>query len=635
MNHFTLALFAALLLLPLAAAAQTRYAFGAALSGTNEVPPNGSPARGYVTVVYVDNPGSTPDDLVVRGGFEGLQTNYTMSHLHEAPAGVNGPVVQGLTATLEGDNQSGEWQEASNTYPAPAGFLAKLQAGNIYTNVHSVGLSGGEIRGQLRAAPLVDGDLSDDQYRTLAFKLNSNAGFGPDLDVTRLYYYSDLQAEVLYVGVVGALNTASSDGIGLWLDFSELAGRPAGTVLGGVPNAGHFMGAQPDSSYTADFEVDYAFAINPGGGTSSVFFDVVKYVGTTQADYLGSTDQSGTLAVGPTDDTDNSGGPAFFSAVAFAFDNSGGAGTGLEFAIPFADLGIDGGASERLSAFAFGVSSSAYFSDVTAPGNVTAGNLGFSPDFDANLTSAACACPNPSTPIGVGPYHADGALGATPTFDLVAFNVTPLTVAAGGSITFRYTVSNNTPNAASGQLFFTATGGSQGVIQSGTLGGNTTVGPLQFVQQIPATAPPGTYTYTLKIGQFPSVAVDQVAFTITVTPAPRQSASSATTEWTVTGAQPWSPEASAGAGSTADGVAVHPNPFTDRTTLAFALDARTDVTLTVYDVRGREVARLVDGPLEAGTHEADFDASSLPSGVYLYRLTAGSTVRTGRLTVLR
>ncbi len=78
-----------------------------------------------------------------------------------------------------------------------------------------------------------------------------------------------------------------------------------------------------------------------------------------------------------------------------------------------------------------------------------------------------------------------------------------------------------------------------------------------------------------------------------------------------------------------------PNPFASATAVRFGLPGRADVTLAVYDALGREVARLADGPAEAGWHSASFDASRLPSGVYVVRLTAGSSVRTQRVTVLR
>ncbi len=55
----------------------------------------------------------------------------------------------------------------------------------------------------------------------------------------------------------------------------------------------------------------------------------------------------------------------------------------------------------------------------------------------------------------------------------------------------------------------------------------------------------------------------------------------------------------------------------------------------VYDVTGREVARLVDGPMEAGTHRVTFDASRLPSGLYLYRVVAGRVVQHGKMLLLK
>ena len=93
--------------------------------------------------------------------------------------------------------------------------------------------------------------------------------------------------------------------------------------------------------------------------------------------------------------------------------------------------------------------------------------------------------------------------------------------------------------------------------------------------------------------------------------------------------------AAAAAQANAGGVAAQPNPFASQTRLTFTLAAADEVRLAVYDVRGREVAVLVDGWTAAGTHEAVFDAAGLPSGVYVYRLQAGERMGTGRLTVLR
>lgn len=77
-----------------------------------------------------------------------------------------------------------------------------------------------------------------------------------------------------------------------------------------------------------------------------------------------------------------------------------------------------------------------------------------------------------------------------------------------------------------------------------------------------------------------------------------------------------------------------PNPFQQATTLSYTLDRPGPVRLAVYNLLGQEVARLVEGARAAGIHAATFDASALPSGVYLVRLEAAGQVRT-RLVMLQ
>jgi hypothetical protein len=68
-----------------------------------------------------------------------------------------------------------------------------------------------------------------------------------------------------------------------------------------------------------------------------------------------------------------------------------------------------------------------------------------------------------------------------------------------------------------------------------------------------------------------------------------------------------------------------PNPFNPVTTIEFELAQPSVVTLKVYNLLGAEVASLIQGQaLDEGAQSVDFDASSLPSGVYLYRITARS-----------
>lgn len=94
-------------------------------------------------------------------------------------------------------------------------------------------------------------------------------------------------------------------------------------------------------------------------------------------------------------------------------------------------------------------------------------------------------------------------------------------------------------------------------------------------------------------------------------------------------------DAATSASSTATTIGVSPNPFASRTTISFDVDEATDVRLVVYDVLGREVAVLADGPVESGTHAATFDARGLAAGIYVYHLMVGNKVQTGRMTLAR
>jgi len=83
------------------------------------------------------------------------------------------------------------------------------------------------------------------------------------------------------------------------------------------------------------------------------------------------------------------------------------------------------------------------------------------------------------------------------------------------------------------------------------------------------------------------------------------------------------------------GLSVSPNPFNPSTAVSYELRASSYVSLRAYDTSGREVATLVDGWKKAGVHEVTFDASGLPSGIYLARLTAGDVTQVQKLVLLK
>lgn len=79
----------------------------------------------------------------------------------------------------------------------------------------------------------------------------------------------------------------------------------------------------------------------------------------------------------------------------------------------------------------------------------------------------------------------------------------------------------------------------------------------------------------------------------------------------------------------------HPNPFNPSTRIAFHLDHAGPVLLTVHDLAGREVDRLVSGSLAAGRHVVEWAPRRLASGTYLYRLVTGQKVLTRSCTLLK
>ena len=66
----------------------------------------------------------------------------------------------------------------------------------------------------------------------------------------------------------------------------------------------------------------------------------------------------------------------------------------------------------------------------------------------------------------------------------------------------------------------------------------------------------------------------------------------------------------------------YPNPFNPSTMINFSLAADSKVSLSVFDVLGQEVANLISGNLASGSHEINFNASNVNSGVYFYRIDA-------------
>jgi len=79
----------------------------------------------------------------------------------------------------------------------------------------------------------------------------------------------------------------------------------------------------------------------------------------------------------------------------------------------------------------------------------------------------------------------------------------------------------------------------------------------------------------------------------------------------------------------------YPNPFNPSTKIKFAVPVETEVRLNVYNTLGQQVAEIFNGRLKEGYHEVDFNAGSLTSGIYFYRLEADKFVDVKKMIVIK
>jgi hypothetical protein len=79
----------------------------------------------------------------------------------------------------------------------------------------------------------------------------------------------------------------------------------------------------------------------------------------------------------------------------------------------------------------------------------------------------------------------------------------------------------------------------------------------------------------------------------------------------------------------------YPNPFNPSTTIEYAIPHQSFVTVKIFDMLGREVTTLVEQMKDAGTYLVSWNASAMPTGVYFYRLQAGSTTQTRKLILMK
>ena len=248
----------------------------------------------------------------------------------------------------------------------------------------------------------IDGNINEAGYATLALRGTAAPSFGSGIDATSIKITQS--AGVVYIGVTGFLDATNSNAIGLMLNFtstshpSAVAGAAAGVNLRIVGGPGYM-----NFNVKTGFEVDYMFALNPGTSTTNCYVDAGKKIGGSTSTYLGNIEQTGF----ETPDVGVMGGFFASAGVNMAFKRDlANNKAGFEMKIPFSALGLPNTAQLSVQAFAFVVSETGYYSNVTIPGTPTTGQLGQdgAGNYVGNDPTAANAPTIDFGPLAGGPY---------------------------------------------------------------------------------------------------------------------------------------------------------------------------------------------------------------------------------------
>jgi hypothetical protein len=210
----------------------------------------------------------------------------------------------------------------------------------------------------------------------------------------------------------------------------------------------------------------------------------------------------------------------------------------------------------------------------------------------------------------------------------------PVTVPQGGSFGYTGTVTNNTEDPQTTDMWVMAVGPLEGVYGPFKEFYDFPLDPGQsrsghFNQRVPNLAPLGFYDYIAYCGDYPSTVVDSSFFQVEVV----EGTGSSQGGWVLTGS--FLEADLADLPSDFALLSNYPNPFNASTVIEYQLPVTSSVKLEVYNLLGNKVATLIDGQQQAGYKSVTWDASEVSSGIYFYKLTAGDYTETKRMILVK
>ncbi|GIV59341.1 MAG: hypothetical protein KatS3mg043_0430 [Rhodothermaceae bacterium] len=592
------------------------WGFNATLDPEQETHDVTSEATGTATLTL------TSEGLAFNLTVEGLSGPISAAHFHNAPAGTDGPVVRTITGDFSGNTASGLWT-STDTEPLTGELLRELLAGNLYLNVHTANNPAGEIRGQVLPSggtPLSARLTTAQETHDVTGEATGTAALAvTDEGVRFLITVEGLSGPISAAhfhnapaGTDGPVvrtitgdfsgNTAS----GLWTstDTEPLTGELLRELLAGNLYLNVHTANNPAGEIRGQ--------ILPSGGTP-----LSARLTTAQETHDVSGEATGTATLTLTSE-----------GLAFNLTVEGLSGPISAAHFHNAPAGENGSVVRTITGdFSGNTASGLWTSTDTEPltgellRELLAGNLYL------NVHTAN----NPAGEIR-GQILLSGGIGAATSLDpeqethdvmSEAAGTAALTLADAGLV-YRMTV-DGLSGPISAAHFHNAPAGTDGPVVrtiTGDFSGNTASGLWTSADTEPLTGEllrellAGNLYLNVHTANNPAGEIRGQVLPdgVVVTAVER-----------VDDVPPVTYRLEPN----------YPNPFKGTTTITFALPRTTRARLDIFNVLGKRVATPVDGPLTPGTYAVTFDASRLPSGVYLYRLTADGITRTHRMTVIR
>jgi M6 family metalloprotease-like protein len=271
-----------------------------------------------------------------------------------------------------------------------------------------------------------------------------------------------------------------------------------------------------------------------------------------------------------------------------------------------------------------------------------------SDDYNGNLTSVGCINMLSMPPIVGVDLIVGNPPPATPPAWIVSYPLTwPVFIpSGGGSFNYDIIIYNNLVNARTGQLWWEAIlpNGNNYYISQQTI----TIQPwvpwqsMNRSQFVPMMAPPGPYQFVLKVGYYPGFVATSFMFPFTKQ-ALVADGDQIIEEWSVevpmdengyiASAEPFGPDMML---PTEFAVSeAWPNPFNARARVMITLPEAANLTVSVYNTLGQQVAEVADNHFAAGQHTLTIDAEDLASGMYILSARSGSDSVTRKLVLMK